>query len=197
MKKPIENKRKEVCDEEIVAKFWERDEAAIAATKEKYESYLMTVAGNILKDRRDCEECVNDTYLGVWNAIPPERPRAFRAFLTTVIRRKAINRYHHNARKKSVPSEMTVALCELDEVLAFDGGMDGSADTEQLSEWINAFVHGLDQRRRYIFLNRYYLALPIETIAGELGISRSTVNKEIAAIKRGLKEKLESEGYHI
>ena len=106
-----------VSDEQIIELYWKRDEIAIRETDLKYGKYLLTVAYNIVRDRQDCEECLNDTYVGVWNAIPPARPNAFKAFLTTVMRRIAVNRYHSNHRKGRLPSEMTVSLSELEGIL--------------------------------------------------------------------------------
>ena len=186
---------KDTDDGRIVELYFQRDEDAIRLTKEKYESYLLAVAKNILSDPLDREECLNDLYLKVWNAIPPERPRSLGAFLTTVMRRIAINRYHYNARKKSVPSEMTVSFSELEEVLCDGGDCARAFDAKHLGEVISAYLRTLSPRRRYIFFSRYYIAASLQTIAQELGVSRSTVDKELAAIKSGLKEKLESEGY--
>ena len=184
-------------DEKIVELYWERDEKAIEETDFKYKKYLLSIAYNVLHDRLDCEECLNDTYLGAWNAMPPSRPNVLKAFLTTIARRIAIKRYHSNVRQKVIPSEMTVSLSELEDFMADDGDVDSELDAERLGRVISGFVRSLSERRQFIFMSRYYVADPIDTIAGDLGVSRSTVNKEIAAIKRGLKEKLESEGYHI
>ena len=82
-----------LSDEEIIDMYWERDENAIPETDKKYGNYLFTIANNIVKDRLDCEECVNDTYLGTWNKIPPERPNIFRVFLAKIVRYIAISRF--------------------------------------------------------------------------------------------------------
>jgi RNA polymerase sigma-70 factor (ECF subfamily) len=186
-----------VADERIIDLYWARDEKAIEVTDVKYRRYLFSLAYNIVHDRLDCEECLNDTYLGVWNAIPPSKPTVFKAFLTTIARRVAIKRYHSRLRQRVIPSEMTVSLSELDEVIADRGDIDSEIDAERLGAVISDFVRSLSERRRFIFLSRYYVADPIDTIARDLNISRSTVNKELAAIRIYLKNKLESEGYSI
>lgn len=186
-----------ISDEQIIELYWQRDEKAIEETDIKYKKYLLSVAYHIVRDTSDCEECLNDTYLGAWNAMPPSKPNVLKAFLTTIMRRLAINRYHSNRRKNRVPSEMTVALSELEDFIADDGTMDAEFDAERLGRVISDFVRSLNERRRFIFMSRYYAAEPIDTIAGELQVSRSTVNKELAAIRAALKEKLESEGYLI
>ena len=110
-KKPLE-------DNEIIELFWSRNESAIDETDIKYGKYLLAIAFNILNDTLDSEECLNDTYLSVWNSIPPTRPNILRAFLTTVMRRVAVNRYHSNSKKSAVPSEMTHSLSEMEYFLS-------------------------------------------------------------------------------
>jgi RNA polymerase sigma-70 factor (ECF subfamily) len=129
--------------------------------------------------------------------MPPERPDALKAFLTTIMRRTAVNRYNYNNRKKRVPSEMTVSLSEIEGCVSDGIGVSDEFNAEELGRLISAFVRALPDRRRYIFMSRYYVAQPIETIASELGVSRSTVNKEIAAIKADLKNLLEGEGFNV
>lgn len=72
-------------DKRIIELYWDRDETAIQETDNKYGKFLFKIAYNILNDRCDCEECQNDTYLGIWNAIPPTRPAVFPAFITQIM----------------------------------------------------------------------------------------------------------------
>lgn len=184
-------------DQGIIALYWARDEKAIEETDFKYKKYLFSVAYNILRDRLDCEECLNDTYLGAWNAIPPTRPNVLKAFLTTIARRIAIKRYHSNAKKSIIPSEMTLSLAELEDFVAGDGVVDADFDAERLGRIISDFIRSLSDRKQFIFMSRYYMAESIDAIASDVGLSRSMVSKELATIKIALKEKLESEGYSI
>lgn len=180
-------------DEQIISLYWSRNENAIKETDVKYRNYLVTIAFHIVYDTHDCEECLNDTYLAVWNAIPPARPNVLKAFLTTIIRRISINRYHSNQRH----SEMTVSLSELEDFLSEDKSIGDRLDVRELGRAISNAVRSLSERRRFIFMSRYYAAEPIDVIAKELHLSRSMVNKELASIRKALKEKLESEGYSI
>ena len=186
-----------LSDEQIVELYWLRDERAIRETDFKYQSYLFSIAYNLVHDRLDSEECLNDTYLGAWNAMPPSRPTVLKAFLTTIMRRVAINRYHNNLKKTVVPSEMTVALSELEAFLSDDDRIEDALDAERLGRVISDFVRSLPKRKRFIFISRYYVADSIDTIAKNLDLSRSMVNKELAAIRSALKEKLESEGCSV
>lgn len=184
-------------DESIVELYWQRDESAIRETDAKYGAYLHTVAYNIVHDRSDCEECLNDTYLGAWNAMPPSRPSALKAFLTTIMRRIAINRYHHKRRAGAIPSELTVSLTELEAVISEDGSVVDAQEAARLGEIISAFVHALPARQRYIFMSRYYASEPIDAIAKELHLSRSSIDKQLAAIRASLRDTLAKEGFAL
>ena len=115
-------KKENIGDEALIEMFWQRDEQAIKETERKYGKLLYHIAYGILHDESDCEECRNDAYLGVWNAIPPTRPRVFKAFIAQVVRRIAINRYNEKNALRRIPSEYTTSLDDLAEVLC-------SADT--------------------------------------------------------------------
>lgn len=184
-----------LSDEEIIALYWDRDEQAISRTDEKYKKFLLSVAFNIVFDDQDCEECLNDTYIDAWNSMPPSKPALLQAFLATIMRRTAIDRYKSRKRQKRIASELTVSLSELEEIIADES--DSSAETDELARLFSDFVRSLPDRRMYIFMSRYYFARPIGEIASLLCCSESTVNKEIAAIKRELKEKLMKEGYTL
>lgn len=186
-----------MSDERIVELYWQRDEQAIKETDIKYRKFLLSVAYNIVNDASDSEECLNDTYIGAWNSIPPARPTLLQAFLATIVRRTAIDRYKARKRQKRIVSELTVSLSEVEDFIADDYDIYSEADANELGRTISDFVRSLSDRRMYIFMSRYYFARPIKEIAKLLECSESTVNKEIAAIKCDLKEKLEKEGYSV
>ena len=155
--KPVMN------DGDIIELYFLRDERAISETDAKYGKYLFSVAYNIVHDRLDCEECLNDTYLDAWNAMPPERPAVLKAFLATIMRRRAIDRYKSERRKRRIPSELTVSLSELEFTLS-DDTPQSELEAEALSRTISDFVRSLPERRAYIFMSRYYAARPIRDI---------------------------------
>ena len=184
-----------MSDEQIVELYWQRDEQAIKETDIKYKSFLLSVALNIVHDMCDSEECLNDTYIGAWNTIPPARPVALQAFLGAIMRRTAIDRFRANNRQKRVASEFTLSLSELEDFIADKGDMEEEMETKELSRLISDFVKSLPDRQMYIFVSRYYIADPLLTISKELGCSVATVKRELAKIKTSLKKRLESEGY--
>ena len=190
MSKRTEQKQP-LSDEQIIELYWQRRENAISETDKKYGEFLFRIAQNILHDRSDCEECKNDTYLGVWNAIPPTRPTEFAAFLVQIMRRIAINRYKERTCKKRIPSELTVAMEDVQNTLQSNDAIDAAYQAQEVGNIINDYVKSLPDRRRYIFIDRFYLSESVETIAADLKISPATVYREIEKIKQGLKLHLE------
>ena len=186
-----------MSDEQIVELYWQRNEQAIEETDIKYKRFLLSISYNIVRDTCDSEECLNNTYLGAWNSIPPTRPTLLQAFLATLMRRSALDCYKAKKCQKRISSELTVSLSEVEDFIAHDEDMYSQIQAEELGRTISDFVRSLPDRRMYIFMSRYYIARPIKEIAKLLGCSEATVNKEIAAIKCDLREKLVKEGYSV
>lgn len=186
-----------MSDEQIVELYWQRNEQAIKETDIKYKQFLLSIAYNIVHDTSDSEECLNDTYIGAWNSIPPARPTLLQAFLATIMRRTAIDCYKARKRQKRTASELTVSMSEVEDFIAGENDAYSKTDAIELGRIISDFSRSLSDRRLYIFMSRYYFARPIKEIARLLECSESTVNKEIAAVKCDLRERLEKEGYYI
>ena len=184
-----------MSDEEIVELYWQRDEQAIKATDIKYRKNLISIATNILRDKCDSEECLNDAYMRAWNAIPPARPVFLQSFLATIMRRTAINRFNANQAQKRVVSEFTVSLSELEDIISSESDINTEAEADGLAGAISDFLRSLPERQMYIFVSRFYMAESLPKISKELGCSISTVKREIVEIKEELKKKLEREGY--
>lgn len=186
-----------IADEQIIELYWQREEQAIKETDKKYGQFLFRIAYNILHERSDCEECQNDTYLGVWNAIPPTKPTVFPAFITRIMRRIALDRYKEKTAKRRIPSEYTVSMEDLKDTLHSNETVDLEYAAEELGKIISDYVRSLTDRRRYIFIDRFYLAESVDTIASDLAISVPTVYREIDKIKQGLKTYLESKEVYL
>ena len=182
-----------LSDEQIIEMYFDRDEQAISETDVKYGKYLFSIAQNILKNANDSEECRNDTYLNAWNSIPPTRPSRLGAYLARIIRNISINRWNKDHRDRRIPPEMVDPLSD------FEGFLPASTDAEPsaIAEVISRYLRSTTERRRYIFMSRYFLVRRTSTIAATLRVSESTVKKELLAIKRELKKKLESEGITV
>ncbi len=176
-------------DAEIIDLYLQRSESAIWETEQKYGLYLYKIAFNILHDAQDCEECLNDAYLGIWNAIPPNKPTVMLPFLSKIVRRVSINQYKKKSREKRIPSEYTVSLSELEDCL----GNEDDIESERMGRLISDYLRTLSARQRCIFISRYYCSDSIKSIAKMTELSESSVYKELAHIRGGLKNYLEKE----
>ena len=156
---------------------------------------MISIATNILHDKCDSEECLNDAYMCAWNAIPPARPVFLQPFLATIMRRTAINRLNANKTQKRIVSEFTVSLSELEDLVTSANDARSEAADDELAKVISDFLRSLPERQMYIFVSRFYMAESLPKISKELGCSISTVKREIVEIKEELKKKLEREGY--
>ncbi|MBO5939358.1 MAG: sigma-70 family RNA polymerase sigma factor [Clostridia bacterium] len=192
-----ENSVTENClsDEEIIDLYWKREERAIAQTDAKYGRYLFKIAYNILHDRPDCEECLNDTYLGTWNRIPPARPNAFQIFLSKIMRNIAVDRFRRKSAKRKIPSSLMTSLEELDECVSYEPSVEESYAIEELKRLLNAYLRSLSDRDATVFICRYYYADSLAEIAEMLGVSERTVNRILLSLRVKLKELLDKEGY--
>jgi len=184
-------------DEKIIDMYWQRDPDAIHETDLKYGNLLRNVAYNILFDSLDCEECQNDTYLRIWNSIPSDRPAAFSAFVIQIMRRIAIDRYRVKSSKKRIPSQLTVSIEDLKKSISNGLSVEEAYDAKMVGELVTNYVQGLNDRQKYIFMDRYYMAEPVEKTAADLSISVRTAYREIEKIKQGLREHLERNGVYV
>lgn len=186
-----------LSDEQIIELYFAREERAIAETDKKYSAYLHTVAFNILSNEQDTEECLQDTYLRVWNAVPPERPRVFPAFLVKITRNLSLHRYETEHRKKRVPSAACVPLEEVQEFLPGENDPEAELQSATVMTVVNTYLYTTTKRRMYIFISRFFFSLSVAQIAERLSCSQTLVRRELAAIKLELREKLEQEGITI
>jgi len=186
---------KVLSDEDIIELYWQREEKAIAETDTKYGRYLFTIAYNIVHNRLDCEECLNDTYLGTWNSIPPHRPGIFQVFLARITRNVAVDKYRENTAGKRIPSEMTVSLEELDDCISDTPAFDEEETVKNISRVLNSFLQALPEREKFTFVCRYYYSDSVANIAKMLQVSERTVFRTLASTRAKLKELLEKAGF--
>lgn len=162
-------------DETIIDLYWERNPLAIDRTSEKYGNYCSTIARNILRNEEDSEECVNDTWLGAWNSIPPKRPKNLATFLGKITRSKAIDRWRTEHREKRGGGTVLLALDEIAEIIPAGSNPEQSILERELIQALNRFLAGLPKEARIVFMLRYWFFADIEEIAARLGFSRSKV----------------------
>ena len=192
MKKNTENVT--LTDEEIIDLYFLRDECAINVTDKKYGNYLFTIGYNILSDKWDSEECVNDTYFRTWNRIPPEKPNIFAAFLSKIMRDTSIDRYRKNSADKRMSSELSVSLEELGDCIISDESVEENLFVKVIVEVLNSVLKNSTKRERFIFVCRYYYCDSVRYIAKMLGVNEKTVYRSLEKTRHELKIRLEKEG---
>ena len=182
-------------DNKIIELFWQRDESAITETGRKYGAYCRTIAHNILQNNEDADECVNDTWLKVWNSIPPKKPGNFRMYLAKITRNLSFNRYNANNAKKRGNGEVTLVLEELAECIADNTDIEKTYEEKELKEYILKYVRTLSERERNLFIRRYFFVDPVKEIAKRYGLSENNVMVILSRTRKQLKSKLKKEGY--
>ena len=184
-------------DEEIVALYWSRNEEAIRQTADTLGHYCYTVAYNILGNTEDAEECVNDTYLALWNAIPPARPASLKHFVTRILRNLALNRYKEQNRDKRGGGQVPLALEELSEVVSDTEDIPADYARQELQKSISVFLRGCSARDRGIFLDRYIRLESTDDLSARYRVKEAQVLLILSRTRKKLKAHLEKEGYTL
>ena len=178
-------------DREIVDLYFARSETAIAESDRKYGSYCRYIAERIVGNIGDAEECVNDTWLSAWGAMPPARPARLSTFLGKITRNISINRREYNSREKR--GAYAIALDELSECISDEGAGEVS-DSLTIREALNSFLSSLKPQERIVFVKRYWYVESVAEIARETDLTVSNVKITLHRLRKKLKEKLETEG---
>lgn len=187
----------DVEDKKIVELYWERSETAIVETQKRYGRYCHYIAYNILYSHEDAEECVNDTYIKTWNALPPHRPERLAAFLGKITRNTALDRYLSDRTKKRGGGQTEAVLDELAECVQDEKSSSCMADELALREAINGFLGLLPVQKRIIFLRRYWYMSSVKEIAEDYGLTESNVKVTLLRTRNRFKAYLEKEGIEL
>lgn len=185
-----------MTDEEIIDLFFERSEQAISELAKKHGRVVNRVAFNILGDPEDAKECVNDTWLGAWNSIPPHRPAPLGTYVCRIARNLAVKRYHANfAQKRN--SRYDVALDELEECIPDSSTVEDSFDANELACIIDSFLDTLSYKDKFLFMRRYWFADSLADAAKMAGMSYNTAAVRLHRIKEKLRKQLLKEGVPV
>ncbi len=185
-----------MTDTEIINLFFERSEQAIEELDKKHGSAVASVARNILGNAQDTEECVNDTYLGAWNAIPPHRPSPLRTFVCKIARNLAAKKYHANTAVKR-NSQYDLALEELAECIPDRSTVEDTVAAKELAETINRILDTLSYEDKFVFMRRYWYADSLSEIAAMAGMSYQSAAVRLHRVKGKLKKELLKEGVPV
>lgn len=180
-------------DKQIIEMYWNRLENAIEETSRKYGRYCHYIANNILRNKEDSEECVNDSYLKLWNAIPPQRPQSLRVFLGKITRNHALHIWEKKHAKKRNEDRVLLVLDELVECIPGTESIENITEQIVIVDALNAFLGELTPEQRNIFMARYWYFASIKEIASKYHVSESKVKMTLSRLRQKLKEILEKE----
>lgn len=183
-------------DSEIIELFWRRSQQAIVETDGKYGGRLQSLSMNILHDREDAEECVNDTYHATWNTLPPERPNYFFAYLAKLARNFSFGKYdYYHAKKRNVT---VVELSdEIENCIPSPDDFEQKMDSEEIGRVISEFLYMQSVEMRAVFVRRYWYMESIKEISRIFQISESKVKSILFRMRNKLRDYLEKEGVDL
>ena len=176
-------------DEKIIELFFERSEQAIRELDIKYGKLCRNLSYNIVNSRRDAEECVNDAYLGAWNAIPPVRPNPLLSYIVKIVRNISLKIYwRKEAAKRS--GHYTIALEEIEGYIADQKTVEDEIEARELARIIGEFLDTLTLENRVIFMRRYWFADSYKDIAEFMGLSEKNISVRLTRIREKMKQYL-------
>ena len=183
-------------DSKIIELLFQRCETALGAIEKKYRSACMKIAMNVLNDYQEAEECVNDTFFGTWNSIPPNKPDPLSSYIFRITRNIAINiRKRDTAKKRKGNYEL--CFDEIEEFLCSPETVEDTVSEAELANYIDEFLSNLNKTNRYIFVRRFWYLDSYEDISKAIGIKNGAVRIRLTRVKVQLKKYLESKGVVI
>ena len=180
-------------DREIIDLFFERSEQAIRELDKKYGKAVKKTAENILCERQNAEECVNDAYLGVWSSIPPQRPDSLGAYVCRIARNQAVSRLRSETAAKR-NSGFDLVLDELADCIPSAADVEAEIEGKELAQAVNRFLSTLAYDDRFLFVRRYFFADSIKDIAAEMGRKENRLSVRLFRLREKLRKTLVKEG---
>ena len=184
-------------DETILDLYFAREERAIAETGKKYGGYCRSIAFNILRSHEDTEECVSDTWLHTWNAIPPARPGCLRAFVGRITRNLSFTRWEAARAQKRGGGQTEILLSELADCLPGGERVDTRLDAQAVTLTIEAYLRTQTRENRQLFVRRYYYGDSVRRLSGLFGLTENTVKSRLFRLRAGLRDALLKEGIAV
>lgn len=181
-------------DSEIIELFNSRDEKAITEAQRKYGTLCAYVSKNILHNPWDAEECVNEAMWKAWDSIPPQQPKHLSAFLVKIAKNIALNKYKAQNREKRGNGEIALVLEETEDLLQY-GSLEEETERKEIIKAINGFLAKQSERKRIIFVRRYWFCDSVSQIAADNGISEGSVSVMLNRMREALKKYLRKRGY--
>lgn len=183
-------------DDIIIQLFWARSQDALAQTQSKYGNLLLHIAGNILHDPRDAEEAAADTYLRLWNSIPPNRPQYLQAYAAKLARNAALDILRTKYRGKR-DNRSDILFSELDACIPSPQDIGARLDEQELAAMINRYLRTLDSTSRNLFIRRYFAMEELDELAADFAMAKHTISSRLYRIRKGLQQYLRKEGIAV
>ena len=184
-------------DHMIVDLYWARDQRAIVESEDKYGPYCRAIARRILEQWEDAEECVNDTWLRAWNAMPPQRPNVLSAFFAKLTRNLSLDRWRNNRAAKRGGSQVEVALQELEDCLPDRSTPEQQLEAAETAALISRFLWEQPELDRLLFVRRYFHLEPLARLTARFGLTEGQVKSRLHRTRVRLKRTLEQEGVTV
>lgn len=181
-------------DQEILGLLEKRSEQALGEVERRYGALCLSLARRLLGRNEDAEECVNDAYLRLWNAVPPAKPESLGAYLCRIVRNLALRRIERQGARCRSGEGYALALEELEECLASPEAVEAQVETAELTRVIRDFLDTLDGENRAVFLGRYWMAFSYEEIAARTGLSQRVVSVRLVRLRKRLRKYLTERG---
>lgn len=181
-------------DKDIIGLYFARSEEAIRQTKDKYDGLCKSIATNILSVEGDREECINDAYLALWNAIPPQKPQNLAAYLAKTVRNLALNRRAAEYTHKRGANHSNIIFEEMESVLSSSETVENVYERGRIRRLIEGYLFRLEADKRKAFVMRYWFFDSIGEIADSLGMTTGQVKMLLMRVRKDLKRYLESQG---
>ncbi len=183
-------------DASIIELYWNRNESAIEETHKKYGNLCSRVSLNIVNDLSDAEECINDTYLTVWNSIPFDRPEYFSAYLCRIVRNLSLKRLEYNNALKRKP-ELVASFDEIEGCISSADNPENTLDAKLLGKAISGFLYSQKEQNRNIFIRRYWYFDSVKKISEDFGLKEDRISVILFRMRKKLKKHLEKEGFSV
>jgi RNA polymerase sigma-70 factor (ECF subfamily) len=189
--------KRRMDDDKILDLYFNRDESAIQHTAEKYGAYCRAIANGILHNREDSMECVNDTYLRAWEAIPPKRPTVFRVYLGKITRNLSLDKHRWLNAAKRGGDIVTTLHGELTECLPSANTVESETEAGHITQTIDKSLRKMNQEMRLVFMRRYWHADSVEAIATRYHMTVGKVKSILFRARKKLRADLEGEGVYV
>ena len=181
-------------DKQIIQLLFQRDESGLEQIKKQYKAYYETIISQIIDSPEDCEECVSDVLIALWNSIPPNDPENLKGYIARTARNVAIARFRKNNAHIRTGDRIASTIEELQDIIPDKMNIENEIIFKELTDSINTFLCSRSERDRAIFINRYYYFRPAAEIAMDFHMGEGHVRMILSRIRKDLKKHLNMEG---